>query len=58
MILFLGLSGAIASRRSDDDDANVYVHTVGKDQRDAVEKVAGILRPNASNSEANPQYVN
>jgi integrase len=36
----------------------MYVHTVGQDQRDAVEKVAGILRPNATKSEVKPRYVN
>ena len=36
----------------------MYVHKVGHDQREAVEKVAGILRPNATKSEAKSQYVN
>jgi len=36
----------------------LYVHAVGKDQREAVEKVAGILRPSATKSEAKSNYVN
>jgi integrase len=36
----------------------MYVHAVGNDQREAVEKVAGILRPNATKSEAKSRYVN
>ena len=39
-----------------DKDANV--RSLSRDQRDAVKKVAGILRPNATKSEANSQYVN
>ena len=34
------------------------VNTVGQDQKDAVEKVAGILLPNATKTEANSKYVN
>jgi integrase len=36
----------------------MYVHAVGNDQREAVEKVAVILRPNATKSEAKSRYVN
>jgi integrase len=35
-----------------------YIHAVGQDQCDAVEKVAGILRPIATKSEAKSQYIN
>lgn len=62
LLLSTGASAKIAQEQLRHADPlttmRMYVHTLSRDQRDAVEKVAGILRPNATKSEANSQYVN
>jgi integrase len=62
LLLSTGASPKIAQEQLRHADPmttmRMYVHTVGRDQREAVEKVAGILRPNATKSEAKSRYVN
>jgi integrase len=62
LLLSTGASPKVAQQQLRHADPTttmrMYVHAMGKDQRDAVEKVAGILRPNATKSEAKSPYVN
>jgi integrase len=62
LLLSTGASPKIAQEQLRHADPmttmRMYVHTVDQDQRKAVEKVAGILRPNATKAEAKSQYIN
>jgi integrase len=62
LLLSTGASAKVAQEQLRHADPmttmRMYVHTVGKEQRDAVEKVAGIMRPNATKPEVNSSYVN
>jgi integrase len=62
LLLSTGASPKIAQEQLRHADPlttmRMYVHTVGQEQREAVEKVAGILRPNATESAAKSQYIN
>jgi integrase len=62
LLLSTGASPKIAQEQLRHADPlttmRMYVHTVGQEQREAVEKVAGILRPNATKSAAKSQYIN
>jgi len=62
LLLSTGASPKIAQEQLRPADPmttmRMYVHILARDHRDAVEKVAGILRPNATKSEVKSRYVN
>jgi integrase len=61
MLLELGASPQVAQAQMRHSDAritlDVYSHVIGESQRNAVEKVAELLRPNAPNFETSGKWI-